>query len=64
MASHKTEKLPKPVTLNDPPNESIVENTEILQVLGDRISDAACTNHMMTSFETSDAKAGTIRCSG
>ncbi len=33
-----------------------VENTEILQVLGDRVNAAAGTNYMATSFETSDGR--------
>jgi len=33
-----------------------VENTEILQVLGDRVNAAAGTNYVATSFETSDAR--------
>jgi predicted extracellular nuclease len=32
------------------------ENTEILQVLGDRVNAAAGTNYMAVSFETSDAR--------
>jgi predicted extracellular nuclease len=33
-----------------------VENTEILQELGDRVNAAAGTNYVATSFETSDAR--------
>ena len=33
-----------------------IENTEILQVLGDRVNAAAGTNYVATSFETSDAR--------
>ena len=33
-----------------------VENTEILQVLGDRVNAVSSTNYVATSFETSDAR--------